>query len=66
MDATLDCGVSHTILVTLTLTSDLVCRIFVSRTYLFILGKNPELGVLMHLGMADCPISFSGHCDLEF
>ena len=63
MDATLDCGVSYTILVTLTLTSDLVsCPEHIS---FIILGKNPKLGVLMHLGIADCPISFSGHCDLD-
>ena len=28
-------------------------------------GRNFKLGVWMHLGMAECRIPFSGHCDLD-
>ena len=42
-----------------TLTSDLVSRIILSVAYLLLfLGRNPKLGVCMHLGMAECRIPF--------
>ena len=28
-------------------------------------GRNSKFGVLMHLGMTECRIPFSGHCDLD-
>ena len=28
-------------------------------------GRNSKFGVWMHLGMAECRIPFSGHCDLD-
>ena len=28
-------------------------------------GRNPKFGVWMHLGMAECRVQLSGHCDLE-
>ena len=30
-----------------------------------LLGRNSKFGVWMHLGMAECHIPFSGHCDLD-
>ena len=27
--------------------------------------KSPKFGVCMHFGMAECRVSFSGHCDLD-
>ena len=26
---------------------------------------NPEFGVWMHLGMVECRVAFTGHCDLD-
>ena len=38
---------------------------FMSRAYLlYFLGRNSKLGVWMHLGMTECCVPFSGHCDL--
>ena len=45
--------------VTLTLTSELVLRIKVFG------GRKSKYGVYMHLGMGECHLPFSGHCDLE-
>ena len=28
-------------------------------------GRHPKFGGRMHLRMADCPITFSGRCDLD-
>ena len=28
-------------------------------------GMNSKFGVWIHLGMAECRVSFSGHCDLD-
>ena len=28
-------------------------------------GRNSKFGVWMHLGMAECRVPFSGHCDLD-
>ena len=28
-------------------------------------GRNSKFGVYMHLGMGECHLSFSGHCDLD-
>ena len=44
--------------VTVTLTSDLVFRIIMS-------GTNPKFGVWLHLGMVECRVPFTGHCDLK-
>ena len=53
-------------LVTVTLTSDLVLRIIVFRTYfLYSLRKEFKFGVYMHLGMRECHFLFLGHCDLD-
>ena len=49
--------------VTVTLTSDLVLRIFVFGAYLG--GRNSKFGVYMHLGMVESHILFSDHCDLD-
>ena len=39
-----------------------LCRVYLS----YILsGRNPIFGVWMHLGMVECRVSFSGHCDLD-
>ena len=39
---------------------------FMSGAYSYILsGRNSKFGVWMHLGMAECPVPFSGHCDLD-
>ena len=52
--------------VIVTLTSDLVLRIFVFGAYPYILGgRNSKFGVYMHLGMVESHILFSGHCDLD-
>ena len=65
------------VFLTLTFTSELVfivitvsvcpsvrpasCTVHIS----YILGRNYKFDVWMHLGMAECRISFSGHCDLD-
>ena len=52
--------------VTVTLTSDLALRIKVFRAYLlYSLKWNVKFGVYMHLGMGECHLPFSGHCDLD-
>ena len=56
--------------VTLTLTSDIFCRIIVSRTYLlnYLISyiDNPKFGVCMDLGMVvECRVPFAGHCGLK-
>ena len=53
--------------VTLTLPSDIFCRIIVSRTYLLkFWDGNPKFGVCMHLGMVvECRVLFTGHCGLK-
>ena len=52
--------------VTVTLTTDLVLRIFVLGVYfLYSLRLNFKFGVYMHLGMLESHILFSGHCDLD-
>ena len=52
--------------VTVTLTSDLVFRIFVSVSISHIFfSRNPIFGVCMHLGMTKCCIPSLGHCDLD-
>ena len=58
---------SHTISkVNVTLTSDLVLRIIVSRAYLlYSLSEEFQIGVWMHLGIAECHVPFLGHCDLD-
>ena len=28
-------------------------------------GRNSKFGVWIHLGMAECRVPFSGHCDLD-
>ena len=60
--------------VTLTLTSDIVfivitmsvrpaaCPVHIS--YILV-GRNSKFKVWMHLGMAECSVPFSGHCDLD-
>ena len=30
-----------------------------------LLGRDSKFGVWMHLGMAECCVPFSGHCDLD-
>ena len=30
-----------------------------------LLGRNSKFGVWIHLGMAECLVKFSGHCDLD-
>ena len=52
--------------VTVTLTSDLVLRIFVLGAYLlYSLGRNYKFGVYIHLGMVESHILLSGYCDLD-
>ena len=51
--------------VTVTLTSHLVFRIFLSGAYLIIWGTNSKFGVCMHLGMTKCRKPSLGHCDLD-
>ena len=72
MDATLDCGVSHTIWVTLT--SDLVCRIFdlistiiLSGAYLiYYLRGESQICCSMDTSLdADVWHTILGHCDLD-
>ena len=66
------CRVSFLVTVTsLTLTSDLVSIIIVSGAFclhyffFFFGGGDPEFGVWMHLGMAECREPFLGHYDLD-
>ena len=48
-----------------TLTTDLVFRIFLSRAYLlYYLARNPKFGLWMDLGMTECPVLSFGHFDL--
>ena len=50
----------------MTLTSDLVLRIIVSRAYLlYSLSEEFQFGVWMHLGIEECHVPFLGHCDLD-
>ena len=49
----------------MTLTSDLILRIIVSRAYLLYSLRNSKFGVWMHLGIAECHVPFLGHCDLD-
>ena len=66
VDATFDGEVSRTILVILTLTSDLVCRIIVSRTYLlYYLRWESQICCIDTSLMLMCRIPFLGHCDLD-
>ena len=51
------------LLVTVTLTSDLVFRIIMSRASYIIEGRNPKFGVWMLLWIAECHIPFSGRSD---
>ena len=64
------CGwgsVAYHVLVTVTLTSDLVFRIFLSRAIYLILFEIgiPKSGVWMDLGITECPVPSLGHCDLD-
>ena len=54
-------------LVTVTLASDLVSRICIKSgaNFYILLGRNSKLGVLMHLGMAECRVPFLEHCGLD-
>ena len=50
----------------MTLTSDLVLRIIVSRAYLlYSMSEEFKFDVRMHLGIAECHVPFLGHCDLD-
>ena len=55
------------ITVTLTLTSDLYLESALTPVHIsYILwGGNSKFGMWMHLGMAECNVPFSGHCDLD-
>ena len=57
---------SHTIFwLTVTLTSDLVLRIIVSRAYLIFFEVGIQNLVYMHLWTEGCHGPFLGHCDLD-
>ena len=59
-------SVNYHFQVTLTLISDLVFRIILSRTHLlYKLRCDPKFGVWMHLGMVEGCVPFTGHCDLK-
>ena len=59
-------SVTYHFWVTLTLTSDLVCRLIVSRTYLlYYLRGESQICCMLHLWMLMCRIPILGHCDLD-
>ena len=50
----------------MTLTSDLVLRILVSRPYLlYSLSEEFQIWCVDILGIAECHVPFLGHCDLD-
>ena len=51
------------IVITLSIRQSIHPSRFVSGAYP--LYRNPKFGVWMHLGMAECRVPFSGHCDLD-
>ena len=52
--------------VTVTLTSDLVLKVMCPEHISYIiLDRNPKFGLWMHLGMVECRVPFTGHCDLD-
>ena len=59
MNASLDGGVSHTILGHC---DDLAFKIIMSGTRLM---YYPKFGLWVHLGMVVCLVLFMGHCDLK-
>ena len=59
-------GVTCHFWVTVTLTSDLVLELLCPEHNSYILlVRNSKFGVWMHLGIAECHVPFSGHCDLD-
>ena len=49
-----------------TVTFDLISRIIVSGAYLLYYFKlESQIGVWMHLGIVECRIPWSGHCELD-
>ena len=66
MDASWDGGVSrYHFQVTVTLNSDLVFRITVSRAYLILFELGIPNGMWMHLEMMLCRERSLGHCDFD-
>ena len=53
--------------VTLTFIPDLVLRIIVSGVFLiYHFRKESQIGVWLHLRLAECHVSVFGYCDLDF
>ena len=60
-------NVTYHFRVTLALTSDLVYRIIVSRTYLlYYLRWESLIGVWVHIVMVECRVPCTAHCGLKF
>ena len=54
----------HIPLFSLTLTFDLLSRMIVSGAILLHLRYEPQIGVWMHFGIAECQVPFLGRCKI--